>query len=259
MSNVLRVLVLEDEEPARRAIRGLLAERSNVEWVGEAWGPGALDEVRELVPDVVFTDIRMPGMSGFEILRALEYDLGEDVPVVVVMTAFEEHALEAFEVRAVDYLLKPFSDARFFESLDRAVEAVWLRRGTSPVDSSRPLVRSLVPPSDRRLVIEDAGTTLVLPLSEVTWIEASGPYVVIHAGQDHMVRRSLTSMSKDLGQSGFVRVHRSALVNLGAVRTLRPLSHGDAVTILTDGTSVRVSRSRRDAFEAALFGEPPRG
>ena len=259
MSDVLRVLVIEDEEPARRTIRDLLAERSNVEWVGEAWGPGALDEVRELGPDVVFTDIRMPGMSGFEVLRALESDLGEDVPVVVVMTAFEEHALEAFEVRAVDYLLKPFNDARFFEALDRAVEAVRLRRGTSPADASRPLVRSFAPSGDRRLVIEDAGTTIVLPLSEVTWMEASGPYVVIHAGEDHMVRRSLTSLSTDLADSGFVRVHRSALVNLGAVRTLRPLGHGDAVTLLTDGTSVRVSRARREAFEAALFGDPPGG
>jgi two-component system LytT family response regulator len=160
-------------------------------------------------------------------------------------------------VRAVDYLLKPFSDGRFFESLDRAVETVRLRRGTSPTDPSRPLVRSFAPPGDRRLVIEDAGTTLVLPLAEVLWMEASGPYVVIHAGEDHVVRRSLSSLSADLAESGFVRVHRSALVNLGAVRTLRPLSHGDAVTLLSDGTSVRVSRSRREAFESALYGDEP--
>lgn len=255
MSEPLRVLLVEDEEPARRTIRDLLAERSDVSCVGEAWGAGALDEIRELRPDVVFTDIRMPGMSGFDVLRTLESELGDEVPVVVVMTAFEEHALEAFEVRAVDYLLKPFSDRRFFDSLDRAAETVRLRRGTTSQGVERPLVRSLAPAGNLRLVIDDAGTTLVLPLEEVHWVEASGAYVVIHADKDHLVRRSLTSLERELADSGFIRVHRSALVNLGAVRSLRPLTHGDGVTTLSDGTTVRVSRSRRAIFEAALYGE----
>jgi two-component system LytT family response regulator len=251
----LRVLVVEDEAPARRTMRDLLATIDGVACVGEAWGSGALDEVRELCPDIVLLDVRMPGMSGFEILRKLGAELGDDMPVVVVVTAHEEHAVEAFEVRAIDYLLKPFTDARFREAVDRAVE----RTRTRFADLGAAVHTPFRAGQPDRLVLEDAGTTLVFPTREVRWIEASGPYVVIHTDREHLVRRSLTSLEDELAARGFVRVHRSALLNLEAVRAVRPLSHGDAVAVLDDGTQVRVSRSRREAFLAILQRDSQKG
>ena len=252
----LHVLIVEDEEPARRTLRDLVARRTDVRCVGEAWGRGALDEIRALQPDIVLTDVRMPGMSGLEVLRALQRELGDDMPVVVVTTAYEDHALEAFDVRAVDYVLKPFTDERFDRALDRAVRTVRLLRGGlgppsaggSRVDPGARSTRS----TDSRLVLRDGGNTVVVPLQEVRWIEASGPYVTVHAADEHVVRRSIGSLEEELRDAGFARVHRSALVRLGAVRAVRSLGHGDAVAVLDDGSTVRVSRSRREAFEARL-------
>lgn len=248
----LRVLIAEDEAPARRTLRELLARVEGVVCVGEGWGRGALDEIRELRPDIVLLDVRMPGMDGFEVVGTLQDDLGEEVPEIVVVTAHEEHAVEAFEVRAVDYLLKPFTDERFFEALERAMETVRLRR-TGRIHSERPVHREREPSARaRRLLLEDSGTTFVVSTDEIRWIEASGPYVIVHAEEDHMIRRSLASFEDELSGAGFARVHRSAVINLAFVRSIRPLSHGDAVAVLDDGTNVRVSRSRREAFEALL-------
>lgn len=251
-ADALRVLIAEDEAPARRTLRGLLAETEGVVCVGEAWGRGVLDEVRDLSPDIVLLDVRMPGMTGFEVVERLQDELGEDMPVVIVVTAHEEHAVEAFEVRAIDYLLKPFTDERFGEAVKRAIETVRLRRtvGISPNRmGGRPAGWKGRP---RRILLEDSGTTIVVPTDEILWIEASGPYVIVHAGEDHLVRRSLTSFEEELSGMGFARVHRSAVVNLGAIRSIRPLSHGDAAVVLEDGTRVRVSRSRREGFEELL-------
>lgn len=247
-----RVLIAEDEAPARETMRGLLAGIRGVVCVGEAWGRGVLDEIRQLGPDIVLLDIRMPGMTGFEVVQTLERELGEDVPVVVVVTAHEEHAVEAFEVRAIDYLLKPFTDERFVEAVERATETVRLR-GRRDLRAD-PGAASPAPRGGGggRLLLDDSGTTLVIPVDEIRWVEASGSYVVVHAGEDHLVRRSLGSLEEELDGRGFARVHRSALVNAAAVRAVRPLTHGDAVTVLDDGTSVRVSRSRRAAFETVL-------
>lgn len=254
------VLIVEDEAPARRTLRDLLTRQPEVEILGECWGEEAVDRIRETDPDILLLDVRMPRIDGFEVLRRLEPDTEADLPIVVFVTAHEEHALEAFEVRAIDYLLKPFTDERFRQALGRAEAQVRQRRRGVEEQRLLPLGRLGTPVADagtllpgHRVVLQDGGTTLVLPHDELRWIEASGPYVVLHTPErEHLVRASLTALEERLADRGFLRVHRSALVNLAEVREVRPLSHGDALAVLADGTRVRVSRSRREELEARL-------
>lgn len=261
VSERIRVMIVEDEEPSRTMMRQLLADDPDLEVVGDTWGRRAVADLEEAEPDLILLDVRMPQVDGFEVLRRLDVDRP---PVVVFVTAHEEHALEAFEVRAIDYVLKPFSDGRFREAIVRAKERVRARDGREIEASLASLARrdpdrspwsaGSPGPSDR-VVLQDGGATVVLLPSTIGWIEASGPYVVIHAeGREHLVRASLGSMEERLADRGFFRVHRSAVVNLDFVREVRPFSHGDAVVHLKDGSRVKVSRSRRAEFEAVLRG-----
>lgn len=262
-SEPIRVMIVEDEAPARATIRELLAQDPEVVLVGETWGSRSVDAIREALPDLVFLDVRMPGRDGFQVLQALEPDVA---PLVIFVTAYEEHAVEAFEVRALDYLLKPFTDERFHESLARAKKRLRSTHGGPDAGKltamlSRLLAGDGVGPADLevsdRIVLEDGGSTIVLPTTRISWIEASGAYVVVHAeGREYLVRSSLTDVEERLADRGFVRVHRSAVVGLEHVREVRPISHGDAVITLRDGTRVKLSRSRRDRFERALRSRP---
>lgn len=254
----VRVMIVEDEAPARATLRTLMERDPEVEIVGESWGARSVEAIESTRPDLVFLDIRMPRMDGFEVLRRID---PEKLPAVVFVTAYEEHAVEAFEVRALDYVLKPFTDARLAEALQRAKERV-RARGTGA------LRQELVALLDRvegeagpmglagqagRIVLDDGAGTVVLPPGRVSWVEASGPYVVVHAeGREYLVRTSLSAMEERLEGRGFARVHRSALVGLDHVREVRPTSHGDAVVVLRDGARVKLSRSRRARFEEIL-------
>lgn len=251
----ITVMIVEDEAPARAAMRGLVQADGEVELVGETWGRRAVDAIAGAHPDIVFLDVQMPGLDGFEILERLTLD---PAPVVVFVTAYDQHAVRAFEVRALDYLVKPFTDERFREALERAKRRVRDRRQDLVEGRLLALVEGRLSAGEvrggsDRIVLEDGGNTVVIPHASVTWIEASGPYVVIHAeGREHLVRRSLTSLEESLGPLGFARVHRSALVNLIHVREVHPLSHGDAEIILQDRARVKLSRSRRSDFEELL-------
>lgn len=254
----LRVMLVEDEAPARDTMRGLLARDPEVELVGETWGARSVEAIRTEAPELIFLDVRMPRMDGFEVLRRLDPDR---LPVVVFVTAYEEHAVEAFEVRALDYVLKPFTDERFAEALARAKERV---RGSGVESLRRELLALVRRPDARqagaadftrpdRVVLDDGGATVVLPPSRITWVEASGPYVIVHAeGREYLVRASLTAIDERLTGHGFFRVHRSAVVGLDHVREVRPISHGDALVVLRDGTKVKLSRARRERFEEVL-------
>lgn len=251
-------MIVEDEEPARGTMRALLAEDPDVELAGETWGERAVEDIRDTAPDLVFLDVRMPHLDGFGVLRRLQ---GSELPEVVFVTAYGEHALEAFEVRAIDYVLKPFTDERFRDALARAKERV---RHRDDRELRARLVALLERDADRRpagvnlghpdrIVLQDGATTVVLPPSRISWIEASGAYVVVHVeGREHLVRSSLAAMEERLEERGFVRVHRSAVVNLAHVREVRPISHGDAVIMLQDGGKVKLSRSRRERFEKLI-------
>jgi two-component system LytT family response regulator len=228
----LRVCIVDDEPPARRALEWLLSRHADVRVVGSCGdGETAVAVIQESGPDVVFLDVQMPGGDGFDVLSAL----GPAPPAVVFVTAFDTYAVRAFDVRAVDYLVKPFSDERFDLVLSRVREVAGRRPPPGP------------------LMVRDGHKTFVLPIDDIEWIEAEDYYVRIHAGgRRPLVRRTLQSLVEALEPGGIARVHRSAAVNLAKVRQVRPLPTGDAEVVLASGHIVRLSRNHRSAFQARL-------
>ena len=275
----VRVLVVDDEPLARRTLALLLSADPEVEVVGEA-GNGALavQMIRDLAPDLVFLDVQMPEMDGFGVLRALD---AERAPAVVFVTAFDEHAVRAFDANAADYLLKPFDDERFARALARAKGRVGDRRvrelavrlagmlGGAPVPPSIPPPASAPPPPSvpsappgpepppaayaDRIVLRDAGRITFVDTAAIDWIEAEDYVVRLHAGAaTHLLREPLRDLERRLDPRRFFRIHRSTIVNLGSVKELQPYFHGDYVVILRDGTRLRLSRSRREQLQALL-------
>ena len=238
----LRVLIVDDEPLARGRIRSLLAGREDVEIAGEcARGEEAVRALLAGELDVVFLDIRMPDMDGFEVLEAV--GPGE-APVVVFVTAHGDHALRAFDVHAVDYLLKPFDDERFEEALARARHFVERDEGERLREQLRGLLeeaRPVRPPAAEHLVVRSGGTTTLLAPAEIRWIEAEGSYVRLHTPErSYLLRESMGRIEAALVPHGFQRVHRSHIVSLGEVRELRNDARGHFV-VLRDGTRLRVS------------------
>lgn len=239
MAEPWRVLVVDDEPPARRTVRLLLDRYADVTVVGECdHAAAAVEAIRALSPDIVFIDVQMPGATGLDVIHEAGLDA---VPVVIFTTAYAEYAVSAFEAHALDYLLKPFSDDRFAAVMTRALKAL--------EQSSRARVDS----EPRTLTIRDGGRTLVIPFADIEWIEAEDYYVRIHAGARRpLVRRTLQSLASTLDASRFVRVHRSAIVNLDHVREVQPVASGDQQILLTSGASVRLSRNFRESFSAQM-------
>lgn len=259
------VVIVDDEPLARRTVKHALAGEGDVRVVAECGtGDEALEAIRAHGPDLVFLDIRMPGTGVFEVLERL----GEEAPEIVFVTAHDQHALRAFDVHAIDYLLKPFDDARFREALRRVRERI-----TSPSPERagrlRRLLRrmALVEPSAggqganegpwpyaTRFTVRSNDRIRFVRVSHVDWFEADGNYVVLHVGQDvHRVRSTLSGMEAQLDPSAFVRVHRSAIVNLDAVAEVQPWFGGDYIAILRTGDNVKVSRTYRDSLLRESF------
>jgi two-component system, LytTR family, response regulator len=260
----IRVVIVDDEPLARRGIRQLLAAHDDVEVAGEARdGREAVRVLREVAPDLVFLDVQMPELDGFAVLRALD-----TLPAVIFVTAFDTFAVKAFELHALDYLVKPLHEARFHQALARARErlrsreAVELARRLSLLlaaegkgDGPAELMEYAGPPPEtpRRLVIATGGADLVLDVAEIQWIEADDYYAAVHArDRRHLIRESLSSLEARLAGSRFVRVHRSALVNLARVREVRSVPGEDPAVVLHDGTRIPLSRRRRRQVAAAL-------
>jgi len=232
---MIRALIVDDEPLARRSVAAMLAGETDVEMIGEcASGGEAVARIRAEHPDLVFLDVHMPDGDGFEVLEALGCELP---PAVVFVTAYDRYALRAFEVGAIDYLLKPFDEARFAKVLTRARD--WIGQEKS---------------QDPRLAVKSAaGQVLLIKVSEIDWIEAADYYVSLHvAGRTHLLRRSLANLEKELERQGFCRVHRSALVNLDRVRGLVTDEEGDACVDLACGTRLRLSRSCRKQVQERL-------
>ena len=280
----ITTVVCDDEPDAREGLRDLLRSDADVVIVGEARdGREAVAVVSAERPDLVFLDIQMPGLDGFGVLEAIAAESGaERLPIVVFVTAYDEFALRAFEVHALDYLLKPFSDARFAESLRIAKERVRQRRvgvlgqqlavlfgGAAPSPSAVPphaadvVAPALAParaqpatPAPRyleRIPVRVAQKVLLVPVGDVDWIEADDYYARLHiAGRTSLVRETLNQLEAVLDPSRFVRTHRSAIVNIARVKLLQPYFGGAHVITLHDGTQVPLSRSRRAGFERAL-------
>ncbi|HJR52143.1 MAG TPA: response regulator [Gemmatimonadota bacterium] len=253
----IRVLIVDDEPPARENLRVLLEAEPDVEIVGERGsGPRAVEAIESLAPDLVFLDVQMPGMDGFGVIEALG---AERMPVVVFVTAYDRYALRAFEARALDYLLKPFDDRRFAEALSRARERI---REQGESDLARRLASLL---EDRRdvgdhgdrwlthLTVRERDRVVVLKVDEVDRFEAAGDYVEVHVGRRrHLLDDTMKSLEERLDPRRFVRIHRSHIIRVDRIRELHPFFHGDYVVVLEGGAELRLSRGRREALEQAL-------
>jgi len=244
----LRALIVDDEPLARETLRLLLARDAEVTVAGECSGVEAAEVVRRQRPDILFLDVQMPEVDGFDVLQQIGPDA---VPSVVFVTAYDEYALRAFEVHAVDYLLKPFDDRRFAAALVRAKEAARSRRR----GEADPRLAQLLEGRARRFFVRIGEKVLLIKPEEIDWIEAADYYVSLHVGgKSHLLRETMNEIEQRLDPERFFRVHRSAIVNVERVREMHPLFRGDCVLVLQDGTKLKLSRSRREAFERLLNG-----
>jgi two-component system LytT family response regulator len=253
----VRVLIVDDEPPARKRLRALLADEPEVEVIGEAGsGTEAVTMIAAERPDLVLLDIQMPGLDGFGVIREIA---SHDPPLVVFVTAHDEHAIKAFEVQAVDYVLKPVLEPRLKEAVRRAVERI---RGGGARDVSGELSRLLerlaapspVPqPGAGRLPIKRDGSVTFVRVDDVDWLEADGDYVRIHAGKaTHVVRDTIADVMAKLPGERFLRVHRSIVVNTERIREVQPWFKGDYVLILHDGTKLRSGRTYRATVQGLI-------
>ena len=244
----VRVLIVDDEPLARAHLKSLLRERADVEVIGECGdGRSAIDQIRRLTPELVLLDIQMPELDGLEVIREVG---AEEMPAVVFVTAYDEHALAAFEVHAFDYILKPVSRTRFTHAIDRVVGLI-RTDAKDQVAADRPLT-ALVEAmrSERsaldRIAVKADGRVIFIRVGEIDWIEADDDLVRIHAGKAvHAHRSTLTHLEERLPSSRFLRVHRSTLVNVDRIREIQPWFQGDWVLILNDGTRLHSGKSYR--------------
>ncbi|HEU0301528.1 MAG TPA: LytTR family DNA-binding domain-containing protein [Longimicrobium sp.] len=238
----VRALIADDEPLARERVRTFLAAFPEIEVVRECGdGVEASAAIRELRPELVFLDVQMPGLDGFAVLEAVEADAA---PAVIFVTAHEAYAVRAFDVHAADYLLKPFTRTRFV----RAVERVLARGADARAAAARQVAELLAhlraPVPDERIAVRTGEAVEFLRAAEIDWVEAEGNYVRLHAsGASHLLREPLHRLEARLDPRRFVRVHRSAIVNLDRVRRLEPWFHGEFEVVLEDGTRLRSSRT----------------
>jgi two-component system LytT family response regulator len=241
----MRVLVVDDEAPARRKLVRMLAAAGDVEVAGEAKdGVAAVEAIRTLAPDLVFLDIRMPGLDGFGVVEQVGVS---EMPPVVFVTAYDEYALQAFEVQALDYLLKPVSPKRFEAVLARARERMRQKRPADLAERLESLLGQMGRPRFlERILVERNGRGVLLALSEVSRIEADRNYVKLHArGTTFPLRHTIGALWERLDPARFLRLSRSEIVRLDAIREFQDWFHGDQKVLLTDGTELLWSRRFR--------------
>jgi two-component system, LytTR family, response regulator len=250
---VIRVLLVDDEPVANAGLRALLAPQPDIEVVGEAHaGKEAIRLIGALRPDLIFLDVQMPRVDGFEVLRAIA---GDTMPAVIFVTAYDEFAVRAFEVRALDYLVKPVATERLHAALDRAREALTLAQNGQLAVRLRSLLDATPTTSAyaSRLVVRVGTRDVFLETADVDWIQADDYCSVVHIrGARHTIRETLSSLAARLDPAIFARVHRSAIVNLTRVREVRRHGLGSLSAVLNDGTTIAVSRSRKAQLTARL-------
>jgi two-component system, LytTR family, response regulator len=257
----VRVVIVDDEELARRGIRTRLQRSGDVEIVAECKnGREAIDAIRRASPDLVFLDVQMPGKTGFDVVEAIGWDT---FPHVIFVTAHDRYAIRAFEVNALDYLLKPIDDERFDIAFQRARESLTRDRDSDfgrrlaavigDVASGKSDGRTASRPD--RIVVRSGGRVVFVKISEVDWVEAAGDYVTLHVGKKFwLLRETITEMDRKLEPNGFTRIHRSTLVNLERVAEMRALDNGEYRVLLRDGTELKLSRSYRHALQRLIDG-----
>jgi two-component system LytT family response regulator len=259
-SGRIRAIIVDDEPAARRGVRLLLERDSAIEIVGEA---GTGDEAAELMrrekPDLAFLDVQMPGSNGFEALQQVG---AAAAPAVIFVTAYDEHALRAFEVNAVDYLLKPYDDVRFSAALQRAKEEV-RRRQLDRVNARLSQLLDYLQQSSaanattenpgERILIKSSGEIFFLKAEEVDWIEAEGDYMKFHVrGRAHLMRETMARLEARLDPKRFIRIHRSTIVNIDRLQKLSPSFAGEYAVVLHDGTRLKLSRGYHERISTLL-------
>ena len=255
----MRAIIVDDEELARRGIRALLKRAGDVEIVSEcASGDEAIKAINAASPELVYLDIQMQGKTGFDVIAALPES---KCPHVIFVTAFDRFAVKAFEMHALDYLLKPVNEERFNASLARARAAVAGARDGSMFRRFCQLAtelraspgQDLMPSLTDRIPVKAHGRVMIVNVAEIDWVEADGDYVSVHVGaKSWLLRETIVAAEARLALSGFVRIHRSTLVNIYRVRELLPLSKGEFTVVLLDGTELKLSRNYRFALERLL-------
>jgi two-component system, LytTR family, response regulator len=239
----IRALIVDDEPLARRSIRRFLNRGSGIEIIGQCSdGESAVDAIRSEKPDLVFLDVQMPEMTGFDVIRQIG---PEAMPVTIFVTAYDRYAVRAFEMNAIDYLLKPFGEQRFAQALKRAKERL---AGKSNLDDLRVLLAGPAQAQiDDRLTVSANGRILLINVKDIDWISASGNYAQIYTGNRHYeIRQSLTTLEARLNPHEFVRIHRSTIVNVRRIREIQPWFHGHHLVVLQNGQELRMSRYQRD-------------
>jgi two-component system LytT family response regulator len=249
----ISVLVADDEAPARQRLIDLLRKDSAVVTILEAAnGLAAVEVVQAQPPDLVFLDIQMPELDGLGVIDAIGVDR---MPLTVFVTAYDQHAIRAFEANALDYLQKPFSDERFEATMVR-VKTRLDERSVREFGQRMLRMVSATPPVNRRLdrlVVKSAGTTRFIRVVDIDWIEAAGVYVNLHvAGKELLYRAALNELAEKLDPMRFIRIHRSAIVNIESILQLEPISHGEFEVVLKNGSRARVSRTYRAQLEKRL-------
>jgi len=255
----IRTVIVDDEPTARRGVRLLLKRDAMFEVVAEvANGLEAVEVIERERPDLVFLDVQMPGLCGFEVLNKL----GKDVPpAVIFVTAHDAHALRAFEVNAIDYLLKPYDDTRFYEALERVKKS--RRHESAEAESSRmrqllDFVQSKMSSGQSgadtdRILVKSSGDIYFLKADEIDWIEAEGDYMKFHTGEkSHLMRETMARLEARLDGKRFIRIHRSTIVNIDRLRKLSPSFGGEYAVVLEDGTKLKLSRGYHDRIAELL-------
>ncbi len=241
----LRILIVDDEQPARKKLQSFLRNDRRVESVMEAQdGMEAVEAIKRHRPDLVFLDIQMPEMDGFEVIKAIGM---ERMPAVVFVTAFDEYAIAAFEVQAVDYLLKPYDQDRFAKSFDRALERITAGEANTALFTR--LLEEVKPESRylKRIMVRKSGRYIFVRVEDIIYLSAEEKYINIHTREGkHMIRETMTGIEERLDPSKFARIHRSHIVNLDFIKEIQPWTHGDSIVILKNDEKLFLSRRYRD-------------
>ena len=251
-----RVLVVDDEPLARERVRSLLVGLPDIECIGECDnGAAAVAAIRKDAPDIVLLDIQMPELDGFGVIAQLE---GGRMPAFIFVTAYDRFALKAFEVHAVDYLLKPFDKERFVTALNRAIEQVKRQQAGELSQRLTALLADVRPEPAKsktidRIAVKSSGRVVFVKVDDIDWIEAADNYVNLHVGnENHLQRETMSTIENQLPPEKFMRISRSTIVNMDRIKELQPLFHGEYAVILRNGTKLTLSRSYREKLDQLM-------
>ena len=252
----IRTLIVDDEAPARARIRQLLRKESDFAIIAECSnGNQAVEIMSQEKPDLAFLDVQMPRLNGIEVCRAIT-TAGVPLPMIIFVTAYDSYALKAFEVHAIDYLLKPFDLERFAQALRHVRGQLSQHKRASVETRLAAVLEDLAPGTKKpdRLILRENGKIVLVRPETIDWIEADGNYVRVHAGPNsHYIRETLASLESQLPPDNFMRISRSTIVNLDRIRELQPLFYGDYSVILEDGSRLNMSRTHRDRLESIVL------